>query len=380
MRRFLISLGLALVAVLAFGVSPHEAKAAEVRTGDEVTIGTSERIEGDLYIFADTIRVNGVVTGDLIAAGRVIRVTGQVGGANLAAEDVEVSGQVDRSLRVAGADIDVEGTVGGDVLAASGKLRLFPNATVGEDMLIGGGEVTVDGAVGGDIRGSADELTVSNTVGGRLDVEVETLTLTGTARVAGDVRYSADEDAEVAQGAQVGGETVRRAQNEEGLGSGDYRVGLWELGRLLAGLITGLLLVLFIPRAMARVADQARINVIWTALVGLLWLVLAPVAMVILLVTVLGIPFALVLLGMYLIVLYLSQVFVGMAIGRAILPKGWDRDGRGYNLLAMAIGVTLLGVLRGIPAPVVGLVVGAITAVIGLGAFVRAIRIKPLPV
>jgi hypothetical protein len=81
-----------------------------------------------------------------------------------------------------------------------------------------------------------------------------------------------------------------------------------------------------------------------------------------------------------LIVLYLSQVFVGTAIGRWILPDSWGDSGRGFNLLAMALGVILLGALRLIPVPAVGFIIAAITALLGLGAVFIGLRRRPTPV
>jgi hypothetical protein len=92
------------------------------------------------------------------------------------------------------------------------------------------------------------------------------------------------------------------------------------------------------------------------------------VAIVLLLATVIGIPAGLIVLGVYLVALYLTQVIVGMAIGRYILPNGWNDGSRGFHLLAMAIGVILIGGLRFVPLPYVhGLLMLAIT-VWGLGA------------
>jgi len=74
----------------------------------------------------------------------------------------------------------------------------------------------------------------------------------------------------------------------------------------------------------------------------------------------------------YLTVLYLSQVFVGLAIGRWLLPKSWDVGGRGYNLLAMAIGVAAIGGLRLIPAPYVSGVISVVVGVLAFGGVVSA--------
>jgi hypothetical protein len=90
----------------------------------------------------------------------------------------------------------------------------------------------------------------------------------------------------------------------------------------------------------------------------------------ILLVTVIGIPIALIGVAMFFVALYLSQVWVGTAIGRFILPDTWGNFGRGYNLLAMVLGVIIIAGLRAIPVPYVGWIVTALVTILGLGALV----------
>ena len=101
---------------------------------------------------------------------------------------------------------------------------------------------------------------------------------------------------------------------------------------------------------------------------------LLPVLFVILAVTLVGAPIAVIGLVAYLSVVYLSQVFLGMAIGRIILPSSWDSRSRGYNLLAMTMGVLILGGLRMVPVPFVSVVIAALTGAVALGAMTIAIR------
>ena len=84
--------------------------------------------------------------------------------------------------------------------------------------------------------------------------------------------------------------------------------------------------------------------------------------------TVIGIPAGPDRAVLYFLALYLTQVFVGMAIGRFILPNGWNDGSRGFHLLAMTIGVILLGALRFIPLPYVHGLVTLVVTIWGMGA------------
>jgi hypothetical protein len=102
---------------------------------------------------------------------------------------------------------------------------------------------------------------------------------------------------------------------------------------------------------------------------------------VLLMVTVIGLPVGLIALLGFFAVLYLSQVFVGLALGRLILPKSWGDAGRGYNLLAMVVGVVIIGGIRLLPIPFLSGIIAVVVGLLGLGAMMmqipRAIQIPP---
>jgi len=105
-------------------------------------------------------------------------------------------------------------------------------------------------------------------------------------------------------------------------------------------------------------------------LLGLALLIGVPITLAFLTVTLIGLPIALIGLAAYLALLYLSQVFVGLAIGRFLLPDSWGDEGRGFNLLAMTVGVTILAGLRLTPIGAADWTIAALTAIVGLGALV----------
>ena len=95
---------LSLIASLVL-VRPSVAEAAGpeelFRTGNEVTIAAEETVPHDLFIAAQTIRIDGVVKGDVGAVGRRVVINGTIEGDLWgAAESVEINGQLLGDLRV----------------------------------------------------------------------------------------------------------------------------------------------------------------------------------------------------------------------------------------------------------------------------------------
>jgi len=369
-----------LVAAVALAGSAPPASAAEFRTGTDPQVAAGTTVDDDLYLSGNRARIAGDVTGDVVAAARDLTVNGEIGGSlDAAVATADLRGPIGRSLRLAAGEITLTSTVGGDLIVLGGTVTVAREAVIAGDAIVAGGTLIVNGEVEGDVRAAAGEVTIAGPVGGDVRAEVGRLTLADSARIAGDLRYRVAADrVDIAPGAAIDGATVADPPRADDVAGVDLPGNLgWALARLLAALIAGLVIVLLLPRAAARTADGVRREPLAALLIGLLLAVLIPLGIVVLLITLVGIPIALIVAAVYAAALYLSQVVVGLAVGRTLLPKRWDTAGRGYNLLAMTIGVILLAALRLIPLPFVGGIVSALTALLGLGALRVGLRHRP---
>jgi cytoskeletal protein CcmA (bactofilin family) len=358
----------------------QRAGAAEVKTDDEITIAAGQRVDDDLYVFGEDVVIAGDVTGDVIGAAETIEISGSVGGSvNVAVRKLEVSGAIAHSVRVAAADVTISGDVDGDLLVTSGSVDITSQGAVGGDLLLGSGDATVAGPVRGDIRGSAADLTISSRVSGDVRVAADDITVTSSGRIAGDLRYSSNSTAVIESGGRVGGETVRTSRIRAAGGPDVWSSATSPLVRLLLGLVTGLVLIALVPRPVIAAADAIRTRFLPSLLAGIAGWIVWPILAVVLMVIVVGIPIALIGSVLLLCLAYLSQVFVGLAIGRIVLPSGWKVSSRGYNVLAMVLGMILISVIRAIPLPYISSVIAVIAAVIGVGGVLVATRQRPEP-
>ncbi len=381
MRAFRLVILATMLACLAGFVLPvGQASAAEFRSGDITTIPSTETIDDDLYITGREVNIAGRVTGDVIAVAGEVNVTGQIEGSlQVIGGTLDITGDVGGSVRAAGGDVTISGDVGRDVIMASGSLTVRSGGAIDGELLIAGNDIEVLGPVSGDIRGVASTLTIDARVGGDVDVTADEVVLLSKARVVGDLIYASDESASIATGAQVTGETTRTEPSQYFVGDSVTSWLMSPLFRLLCALIAGLILILLIPIASAAVADAARLAPLTSLLLGLVLVIVVPFGLTVLMFTIVGVPIALIGFIAYFSVLYLSQVFLGLAIGRLILPSSWDTRSRGYNLLAMTLGVLIIAGLRMVPFPWVGNVIAAVSAVIAVGAVAVAIRAARRP-
>lgn len=351
---FLVS----LVPLLSF-LFASQALAAEVRQGGQVEVRAGEVVDDDLYIAGTSVSIAGTVNGDVVAAGSAVTVSGRVrgnlfvagqnvivsgtveGGVFAAGQTVVVSGGVTPTARIAAQTLVVQGQIGRDLLAAGQGIRLEREGAVGQDMFLAAQDGQIMGSVGRKVGGNAQALAIAGKAGD-VDVETENLTLMSGA-IVNSLTYTSAREARIDSGAVVTGTLTRlappeRLERREAGPAGAFLSRLfWFLGTLVAGAV----MLLLFPASVVWPAEALG-NKPWQSLGwGAVVFVVTPVAVLFALITVVGIPIGLLVLFAYAAVMFLSQVFVGLFIGRLIL-QGRKSEGIGPLLGALALGLLVL--------------------------------------
>ncbi len=364
-RHVFRGLAVTLVAVILAFVTAAPVLAADLRSGDAITISSGEVIDDDLYVAGSNITIDGTINGDLWAFGSTITVNGTINGSVLAiGQTINVNGSVNHAVRVAGETINISGKINGDLIAFSSETNINSQAEIGGDFLFGSGNVRAEGTIGKNVKGSGSVVTISGPVDGNVEISVEDLTLTSGANVRGNLTYTSEKAADIRSGASIGGETTHNMPEAEKAapfaGIGGKVVGF------LMTLVTGIIIILIATRKSASVADTIRRKP-WASLGwGAVILFATPVAAIIACFTVIGIPVALIVLVLYAIAIYISQIFVGLFIGRWIIGRFRETDSKAIMIGALAAGLVILTLLRLIPY--LGFWIGLAVALFGLGA------------
>jgi cytoskeletal protein CcmA (bactofilin family) len=329
--------------------------AFDVRSGDIVTVTSGEVIDGDLYIAGKTIIIDSTINGDLIAAGRTILINGTVNGSIIAAgETVNINGEVTHAVRVIGRTLNISGTIGRDLLVAGEEFSMASTSEVGGDLLLGAGSAFIDGLIKGDINSG-----------------VKSLTIASTASIQGKLNYISGNEANIQSGAQIKG-TINHKLPEvkEKQVAG---IGLWwiVIGFLMT-LVLGIVIILLAPRRLKAVTESIRIRP-WVSLGwGAVILVVIPIASLIACITIIGLPLGLIALALYIMAVYITQIFVGLFIGQLIIGIFKKVETRAALVGALALGLAILRVLGLIPFA--GFFFGLVTVLFGLGAILVSKR------
>ncbi|MGC4190611.1 MAG: polymer-forming cytoskeletal protein [Thermomicrobiales bacterium] len=367
----------AIILTLATIAVPFSGVASTSRAGDAISVPSTETIAGDLNAAGRTVRIEGIVEGDANIAAVEVHIPGRIDrSAAIAAARGDITGAIGGSLRIASGNLEIRGTISGSLIVLAGNVTIPSQARIQGDVLIYGGQVDIRGTVGGNITVNAGNVTLGGQIGGNVDASISQLNLLDTARIGGKLTYTSQQTADVAPNAIVTGGTT----HDKPL-SITSPLGLFNsLLKVVWALICGAFLVAIAPRAASAIGKAGR-RILPAAGLGLAGMILGPIVVVILIVTLIGLPAGMILLGGYLIVLYLSQVVVGIVIGRAILSGRWDDGSRGFYLLAMTLGVVIISALRFIPLPYIGGAVSLLISIWGVGTVLLLLaRLRPASV
>ncbi|RXE56542.1 hypothetical protein ABH15_07130 [Methanoculleus taiwanensis] len=309
--------------LIALCLLPAVSDAFVFISDDQAVIATP--IDDDVIASGGTILVNAPVR-SLIATGGSIIVNAPVAGDVIAAGGTIIVGaDVDGKVLAAGGSIGINGTVE-NVFLTGGTVVLGSSATVLRDAVISAGSVTNAGTV------------VRN-----LSVSAGTFENPGTA---GAITYE-----------QQGGPDM----------PGGF--GLLSLLVTVGFLFLGVILIQIFPEEFAHVVREVVTNPIIKTIVGFFGVIISTLILLVIAITVIGLPIAAVLGMFFLVAVLLSSLFVAFALGDVVVSRLRWKTGvtaifvLGFVLLQISYLIPVLGWL---------VQVGAVS--LGYGAFLYALR------
>jgi hypothetical protein len=378
-HRWLTALGGSIVIAAVFAWLPLQAAAADLRRGNDVTVGPGETVNDDIYAGAGTISISGTVNGSVIAGGGTITVSGNVArDLILGGGTITVTGHVGGSIIAAGGNITVNGPVAQDIVVTGGMIDVGSSATIGRDLVVAGGSATVSAPVARRVQMAAGSLTLRNKVGGDVRGQVDRLKLDG-AQIAGNLDYTSNNAVERVNGASVAGATTRHTPPDRG-GGGAGNGFLGWLRALIGILALGLLLIFLLPGVSTRAIDTERAQP-WASLgIGAAILVITPIVALVVFIVGIFLGFwwlGLLLVPLWILALAIGYVVSGFLLGRLIFAQlGW---GRYHDALALLAGLFVLAVVGIIP--VIGWLIGLVALILGAGALAlvvtQRVRMRP---
>jgi len=363
-----------LTVILSLVAFVTVADAQTFRADQSSTIASSETVDGSAFITGSAVDIAGKVNGDLYCIGQNVTISGTVEGDVLcAAQTITFTGSASGNIRLAGQTVSVSGNVTKSASLAGQTVTIDGQAQIGQDATMLGQSVTVNGKVSRDIVIASSAATVNGAVGRNVTANVETLNLANNATVGGALNYTSPQKITMDKNAVVTGKvtyTKTEVNPAKETAANAYNpVGsiVWSLMLLASAVVFALLF----PSLLHRVTGSSALSVpqsLLAVLVGFVAGIVMPIAIVLLMITVLGIPFALVVLLTWILILSLSGVFAAYYVGRIV----WRTQTNA--VLIMLVGALIIIVLLLIP--IVNVLVWLLAAWYGSGVIL--LRLKEL--
>lgn len=335
---------------------------------------TGGRIMGNVYLAGAEAHTETPVQGDLIAAaGRVTIDHAVSGDAAIAAGSIEVYGNIGDDLRAAGGMVSVSGRVGGDALLVGDSVSLGPHSEFGGRAWIAGNEVVIGGRLRNGLKIYGKNVLLLGEVAGPVEIHAERIEILSSARILGNVTYSGDHEIKIDPLATISGRVERKPGIFEA-----YRPHLefpvWTALRpllLLSLLAAGTLLYALFPRFIQTTSQTIGASPLKSIVLGAAIFFSLPPVILLLIITIIGIPIAMALLALYTTGLLIGYLAVAFFVGHTLLGIAHRRrpdPGFVWRTVALAVALVILMLARHLPY--IGDMLIFVALFSGLGAIV----------
>lgn len=375
LRRLIYLLPLLLMFLSVFSVT---AIASNMNSSDQSmeVLEQGETLQGPGFFSGNNVQIDGTVEGTTFAAGNVVHVNGKINGSLfVAAQTVVINGEITGNIYVAGQNVNVDGQIRGDVFLAGATVIVNSQAKMRRDLFATGSTVIIEGAVPRHLYGAGQQFTLNGAVDGNAYLDAQQLSLKESAVIAGDLNYTSPNKVQSHSNAVVNGKTnwtessQMSTKQEPSQMSKFVMALLGVLWSLLSALLVWFMLKLWRPDIWKRTILPISEAPLKTLGVGLLTLIAVPIAVIILFVTIIGIPLGIILFTLYLLLLYLSHIAVAVFIGFWLINRlKWRTLQK--EIWFVLLGLIIIEVISWIP--LLDFLFGITILLLGLGAFVLA--------
>lgn len=368
-RYLLLGIFVCLLMVMA------QLSSASVFLGKDRYVSTfGDTLNDDLYYLGTGEAViDGYVANDLVITGKRYTISGEVGGnLNSATQFATIRGTVRQSARMFAMQVTIDGQILNNLIVFAKDVEIGRSAEIGRDALICGNDISVSGSIGGDLIIRGDQVVISGKILGNVDIEANRITLLPPAEILGDLSYKSKKEIKIRDDVVITGVVdwdEVTADDDDADGGGEIPIIL-KVILFMATSATGLLAIGLFNKH-ARTAAKMVIDAPLPCVgIGFVAVLLGPIAILILLTTVIGAPASVILMFAYTIFFYLSKIYVALAVGQFACERLLGKNPKqGWSFMLGLIIITGLFWI-----PVIGWFVYFGVLFFGFGAILLGIR------
>lgn len=309
------------------------------------------------YAAGNTLLLDQTIGGDAYTAGNAITVIGKIGGDFVSAGSIlTLASNISGDARLAASTVNLNSVIEGDTIIAAAQIIQGRNSILKGDARLYAGEITLNGLITKPISIKAETVVINGTLARGGSIFANKLIFGSQAQVNGVINYQGKNAAVIENNSKVLPEQIKFTEYQRGsegyviAGLTLTAIGFWLL-KVAVMVFTSWLFTTLWPKFTYQVVIQSRKD-LWTSVgVGLLTVIVLPIASFISIATLFGSVFGFV--GLILLVLLgiFAQVLAGPLVGHLISEKAswfgthldWKQSVGGTLILQVIGAIPVIG-------------------------------------
>ncbi|HMP77341.1 MAG TPA: hypothetical protein PKE12_13685 [Kiritimatiellia bacterium] len=367
-RRRLFALGAAAWTAVSAAHAIDFSSAAEFHLQEDATL------EHQLVINAAQVDLKGRVLDDVFLLAQRATLSGEADGAVwMLGGELHAPGRVNGHLRAIAQNLSISGRLDRDLSALASVMRVATNALVEGRLDAIAEQVSLEGRFGGRVRILARSATIGGTYAEDVRVIAEDIVVLPGTRIAGNLVYTSNKELFLDRSVLLGGELARSAR--EAPPARDLAAHLQGAAlhgaKAMAALVAGLVFLALFPGYAGRATRHLQRSSFRCSLTGLAGLIFLPLAAILLMVTLVGLPLGLIVAAAWGSLLYLAKVIVALAVGSMLLRRSGPQR---FPHVALALLTGLAALYTATFIPVIGGALSLVVGILGLGGLLLALN------
>lgn len=331
-----------------------------------------------LFQWQDNLNVTETQDGTTFLGGNNLTISSKINGILLGFAQTGKIGGTSEYAFLCAENINLVSVIEKDAFIITSNFIMGDNSKVQRDLYVIGNHVKFnDAIIGRDLKILATGINIENTtIYGDLSISSSKIVFGENVVVVGILKYNDNaqiiglENVSAGEINKYPGTAYEPIEEDNNVSDIFFNFVYAVLSAFLIGAMINLLFPGVFRRLVERTSNYSAGGYAKSFLIGILALIATPIVGLILLCTVIGIPFAIFLMFAYVIAIAITNIIVGYLLGKLALEKLFKQKDNVY--VSLAIGIVLIELLKLIPF--IEILVNILVLFIGLGLIVKILK------
>jgi len=336
---------------------PNIALAFESRSGDFVNISSDEVVDGTLFVYADSLDIDGTVNGDVFCMSPKIEISGTVNGDILCVgQEINFSGTTTGNIRLISERVKIDGNIKKNTNVVADNLEVQDTAKLGGELFVLANEASLSGEIDDDLYGKIKTGNISAFVGGDVSLyqgggflsktENQKFKLLKGTVIEGDFNFKSKQDVIKEEGVVIKGKEHKTILEKE---KKNYSNDMfWIFVSIFANILISMVLISLFRGFLLSITEIIKKQNTKSLWLGFLAFFLFPLACFMLFLTMIGIPLAIILLFVFGGIIIINKSIISIILGQKLLEIYKSKQKTSLNISAV-LGAIIFYLIVSIP-------------------------------